>query len=234
MKVLLALVLFTNVMVWFYARDVRAAWLNVPPVPSQIGAAAFGIGDRQLAYRVFGITLQNMGDTGGRSTSLNDYDYEALTRWFFLMDTLDPKSDYVPFLAAYYFGSVQDPEKFRPVLDYLQLVGARPEGQKWRWLAQGVYIARYRMNDLDKALELAHILAGNENKDMPGWARQMPGFILSAKGEKEAAYAIMVETLKTSADKLHPNEVNYMRDYICTRILDERSAQGHPLCQNIP
>jgi len=234
LKAVLAFVLAVNILTWFYAREAQGRWLNVPPVPGKLGVVSFSLGDKQFAYRSLGIVLQNLGDTGGRTTSLKDYDYDRLTQWFFLMDDLDPISDFVPFLASYYFGGVQDPKKFRPVLDYLAEIGTRPEGQKWRWLAQGVYLARYRMNDLDKALELAYKLARVENDDMPGWARQMPGFVLTAKGEKEAAYALMVETLKSSADKLDPTEVNYMREYICTRILDENEARGHPLCQNIP
>ncbi len=234
LELLLAIVLFVNVLAWFYARDFKARWINVPPAPGEAGAVVLTLGDKQMAYRALGLMLQNLGDMGGRSTALKDYDYGELTKWFFLMDRLDPVSDFVPFLAAYYFGSSQDPEKLRPMLDYLLTVGRRPEGEKWRWLAQGVFLARYQMKDMDKALELAHVLAEVENEDMPGWARQMPGFVLAAKGEKEAAYAIMMETLKSSADKLHPAEVNYMREYICTRILDEDEARGHSLCQDIP
>ncbi len=231
---LFTLVILINVLTWFYARDIKGYWINVPPVPGEIGAVSFALGDKQFAYRGLGIMLQNLGDTGGNSTALKDYDFNELTKWFFLMDRLDPKSDYMPFLAAYYFGGSQEPEKIRPMLDYLIQAGGKPEGQKWRWLAQGVYLARYRLNDLDKALEMAHILAKIDNDDMPGWARQMPGMVLTAKGEKEAAYAIMVETLKSSADKLHPAEVNFMRAYICEQVLDADEASAHPLCQDIP
>ncbi|GJL84519.1 MAG: hypothetical protein DHS20C02_02940 [Micavibrio sp.] len=234
LKFLLSIAVLANVLTWVYARDVQARWTNVPPVPNELGAAGFALGDKQFAYRALGLMLQNMGDTGGRSTALQDYNYEELTKWLFLMDQLDSESNYVPYLASYYFGSVQKPEMLRPMMDYFVAVGNTPYGEKWRWLAQGVYLARFRMNDLDKALEMAHVLAKIDNDQMPVWARQMPGFVLTAQGEKEAAYAIMVETLKSSADKLHPNEVNAMRAYICIRILDIEEARTHPLCQDIP
>ncbi len=232
-KIMLGVAVLVNTLTWFYARDVQARWANVPPVPDEIGATSFALGDKQFAYRTLGLMLQNMGDAGGRSTPLQDYDYDELTKWLFLMDRLDPKSDHIPYLASYYFGGVQKPEMLRPMMDYFVAVGNTSYGEKWRWLAQGAYLARFRMNDLDKALEMANTLAKIEKDDMPFWARQMPAFILTAKGEKEAAYAIMLETLKSSAEKLHPNEVNAMRAYICTRILDITEARANPLCEDI-
>lgn len=225
--------LIANVVVWLQVRDVKGYWANVPPVPGVRGASLFALGDQQLAYRVIGIMLQNLGDTGGRSAAFDEYDYETLTRWFFLNDELDPESSFTPFLASFYYGSVKDHSKLRSLLTYLREIGARPGGQRWRWLAHGVYLARFQMNDLDIALEFANLLADVEDKNMPAWTKQMPAFILNAKGNKEEALAIMIEILKTSADKIHPNEVNFTRDYICTRLLEAEDADSHPLCQHI-
>lgn len=232
-RIFLGLAVFLNIVFWFELRDVQARWTNVPPAPERKYASAYGLGDSQFAYRIVGVMIQNLGDYGGRITSLLDYNYDDLTRWFFVEDFLDPHSDFVPYLASYYFGGVQEPEKYRPVLDYLQMVGQRPEGQKWRWLEQAVFIARFKMNDMDKALELADTLAGSDNPEMPGWARQMPAFILTAKGEKEAAYALMLHILKSGADKLDPTEIYSMRYYICTRILEPQQAAQNPLCENL-
>lgn len=228
------IVLALNVMIWLSVRDVRAKWLNVPPVPSLSGAASFGIGDQQFAYRVIGIMLQNLGDTGGNSTPLKNYNYDDLARWFFLADKLDPQSNFIPFLAAYYFGAVQDPEKLSPLIEYLRVVGNRPEGQKWRWLAQAVNMEMHGVKDLDKAYELARELADLSTPDMPEWTRQMPVFVLKARGDNEAAYDVMLEILKSSASKLDPAEVNYMRDYMCNTLLPPEKAKDNPLCQNIP
>src|SRR5690606_18897157 len=145
----------------------------------------------------------------------------------------DPFSHFTPFLTAYYFGAVQEPEKFRPLLAYLRQAGLRPGEQNWRWLWQAVFIARFNMQDLDTAYELATELAALDNPAMPGWTRQMPAFVLNAKGDKESSLAALVELLKTSADKMDPAEVNSILHYICGRILDETEAQGHPLCQDL-
>ncbi len=232
-KLLLMVALICNVMFWFSVREVRSRWINVPPAPDIKYADSYGLGDSSFAYRLNGLMIQNLGDTGGRYTSLKDYNYDALTKWFYLQDYLDPHSDFVPYLAAFYFGGVQEPEMFRPVLDYLSEVGSRPEGQKWRWLAQGVYLARFKLKDLDKSLELAHVLANAGNENAPSWVRNMPAFIMTAQGEKQAAYALLLEILKTTAEDLHPNEVNAMKAYICERTLSVEEAAQNPLCDNL-
>lgn len=229
-KILFAITILCNVLTWLSVRDVRARWMNVPPVPSEGGAAFLTLGDKQFAYRVIGITLQNLGDSGGRATPLKDYDYQRLADWFMLQEKLDPISNFTPLLGMF-FGGSQDPTKLRPLIDYLTVAGNKTEGEKWRWLAHAVYLARYKLQDEGLGLELAYKLAGLKNPDMPVWTRQMPGFVLNTKGDKQAALAIMVKILKSSADKLNPNEVNATVDYICTRILDETEAAVHPLCQ---
>lgn len=233
-KLLFLVAIVAHVLVWMHVRHTQARWLNVPPVPSKAAASTFALGDRQFAYRTIGIMLQNLGDTGGRSTALDDYDAQALAQWFYLEDELDPRSHYVPFLAAYYYGAARDPKNLRPLIEYVKTIGHREGGERWRWLAHAVYIARWQMNDLDLALELAYELANLQHEDMPVWTRQMPAFILNAQGNKEEAEEVMMEILKSSADKIHPNEVNHMRDYICTRLLDVAEAAKNPLCHNIP
>lgn len=230
LQICLVIVLLINIMFWFTGRNIQANWNNVPPVPDQKYASAYGLGDVNFAYRLNGIMLQNLGDTGGRVTSLKDYHYDDLAKWFFLQYSLDKHSDYIPYLAAFYFGGVQEPEKFRPVLEYLEKVGRQVEGEKWRWLAQGVFLARFKMKDLDRALEMAQILANTKYEKAPSWVRQMPAFIMTQQGEKKAAYALLLEILKSSAADLHPNEVNAMKAYICERTLSKEEAAVNPLC----
>lgn len=232
------LILFTfavlaNIALWFYGRDLRGSWQAVPPVPNQTSAHLMAFGDAQLAYRMVGIMLQNFGDTGGRSTPLREYDYEALTRWLRLADKLDPKSNFTPYLAAMYFGSVDEPSKLPPLLEYLSEVGQRPGGENWRWLAHASYLARFEMNDLELALKYARILAALPG-DLPAWTRQMPGFILNAQGNKEEALAVMMQILNSGVGKYHPNEINNTIYMICHRILDESEAAVHPLCNDAP
>ncbi len=221
-----------NGALWFSLRNEKIAWQNVPPPPSLTGALLATLGDPQFAYRLYGLTLQNMGDTGGKSIRLADFDYEALSEWFLLQHKLDPKSDFTPLLAGNVFGGSQDPDKLQPLIDYLEQAAGDGQGEKWRFMARAVYLARYRKNDLDQAMTLATKLSSYKNRNMPSWAYQLPVYILNAKGEKQAAYEMMINLLKTESEHLHPNEVNSTIVYICEQILTPEEAKGNKLCQN--
>lgn len=233
LKISLSLGLVVCCGFWFVLRFEQAHWMNIPPAPAPEYAALYGLGDRGFSYRMNSLMVQNFGDSGGRFTPLQDYDYDALARWLYVLDSLDPYSDYIPYLTTFYFGGVQKPEKLRPILPYLKDVGVRGYGTKWRWLAHASWLARYRLEDSDLALEYANLLAGLEGDDLPGWARQMPSFILLDQGEKTAAYSVMIELLKSKGESLHPNEVYSMKIYICTRLLGEEEASLNPLCEGI-
>ena len=229
---ILSLALVINIAFWFYSRNIKAEWLNVPPPPHKKYASSYGIGDNQFAYRVIGLMIQNFGDSGGRVTALKEYNYDHLTQWFYVADYLDRTSNFIPYLAAYYFSALQEPEKYRPVLSYLRDVGLRTEGEKWRFLVRAVVVARKVMGDLDTSLALAEELAHHSKEDIPVFTKQMPAFVLKEKGDKELAYTIMVEILKSSAGKLRPEEVNQMVYHICNQILSEAEAKKDPLCAN--
>jgi len=230
LKIALTITVLINIVFWFHSRNIKSQWLNVPPVPSTFSALSSTLGDKQFASRVISIMIQNLGSTGGRVTPIKDYDFEKLGDWMMLNYSLDPQSSLTPYMAAYYFGASQDPTKIRPIIDYLRIVGNSAEKEKWRWLAQAVYLARFKLNDLTLAMEMAKELEKIPNDDMPGWTRSMSVNILNQQGEKEAALELMLGILKDKSDQLHPNEVNAMVAYICEQILDPDQAKSHALC----
>lgn len=230
--IIFALFLFANTLFWVKSHHVQANWGNIPPAPEIEHASIMSMGDGQLAYRTNAIMLQNFGNTGGRFVSLKDYDYKKLSEWFFLQDALDPVSNAVPMMAAFYFGGVKDKEKLYIILDYLAVVGQRSYGEKWRWLGHGVNLARYELNDTDKALELAYLLADNKDPKLADWAKQMPAFVLRAQGKTRLAYDIMLNILISNIDTLHPNEIFYMKDYICNTLLPEDKTITPPVFCN--
>ena len=177
------------------------------------------LGDTEFSYRFLAITLQNLGDVGRDVTPLKSYNYETLGKWFFLLNDLDPASDHVPMLAAYYFGGTHVPKDAAVVAKYLSVIGQIPVGEKWRWLAQAAYLAQHRMNNLDLALELAYKLAkmNRDGVDMPQWARQMPAFILKYRGDREASRKLMENMLVTDRT-VHPQEVNFMKSYLIEQL----------------
>lgn len=223
--------LLANFGFWAHARKIHLQWDNVPPAPSIEAAGFSGLGDKEIAYRMAGYMLQNTGNVGGDYQALKNYDYDALGKWFFVGQSLDDRANYIPYLASFYYGSIQDEavDKLDPVIDYLAAEGQSAHPQKWRWLAQAVYLARFRQQDLPKALKLANTLASLKT-DTPPWARQMPAFVNMAMGNKQASYEIMIRMLATEQDKLDPTEVNAMKVYICERTLSPADAAKNPLC----
>ena len=227
-RVVLALgaALALNLSFWAGTKYLYAKWEGVPPVPSREGAIMMALGDAQFAYRLGAITLQNLGDSGGRITPIRDYNYAKLGEWFTLLDNLDPASDHVPMLAAYYFGATRVPADVAVIVDYLGRVGQRPIGSKWRWLVHAVFLARHRLGDLQVALDLAYKLSKMELQDdtMPAWGRQMPAFVLKAKGDREDARKIIVDLL-ASGKAFHQNEINFMKAYLVEELgMDARTV----------
>lgn len=221
-KFALAVVVLLNLAVWFVSKDARVGWAGVPPVPDKNGLLMATLGDDQLAYRFSALTLQNLGDAGGRVVPLNSYNYERLKGWFFVFHELDPRSNFVPMIAAYYFGATHDPENSLHIVDFLEVAGQDHRREKWRWLAQAVYMARYRAEDMDRALDLAHQLSdmGQEHLELPLWTRHMPSFVLAAQGEKQAARDLM-EVILGSAEGLHPTEIKFMQDYLENELAED-------------
>lgn len=195
------------------SRAIKTRWPGVPPSPSQPAALMFGFGDRGLSYYVTGLTLQNMGDIGGRMTPLKAYDMNHVAEWLWLTYAFDTKARYAPLLGGYYFSATQDPSKLRPVIEYLGVAGNSTENGLWRLLAQGVYLARFKLKDQELALQLAYKLAALDGPDLPIWTKQMPGFVMSNVGQKQASRDLFLTLLATSKN-ISLQEINFMCAYI--------------------
>lgn len=228
---LLLIFLFLNFLVWIYSHEKMPKWANVPLAPSAVSATISFLGDKEVAYRSLALTLQSFGNGTGQVQALKDYNYNNLATWFYLEDDLNVQSNYVPFLAAYYFSASQDPSKIRPLIEYLRVVGMQPGPDKWRYLGQAVLLARHKLNDMNLALSLADDLAKTYKPGMPAWPLQMRAIIASGMGEKEMAYNMMVDALQNQKEGLDPIEVNYMVDQICNHLLSKDKAKENSLCQ---
>ncbi len=208
-------------------------WLNVPSAPSFDMAQMGALGDGQFAFRSLAIALQNFGDTGGRTINLEAYDYEAVGTWLRLLDKLDPRSRYVPYLAAYYFGSAPNGKRLGPVVDYLAMVGQRTGHNDWRWLAQAVVLAQYKLGDLKKAQELADMLARHPDPTLPEWGRNFRFVIMNTRGEKQAAATLILLRLQEEAETLSVTEFNLLRSILCDQVLSPSERPAYPICRDI-
>ena len=210
-KMGLGLVLGLNLLFWCGSRDVYERWTGVPPVPNRGGAIMMTLGDPEFSYRSLALVLQNLGDVGAETTPLKDYNYQELGKWFFLLSGLDPVSDHVPMIAAYYFGATKVPKDAAVIVNYLSAVGQIPAGEKWRWLAQAVYMAQHRVYDFDLALKLAYKLVRMPNSStFPPWAQDMPAYVMEKKGDRAAARELIENMLLTEKNMV-PAEVNNLK-----------------------
>lgn len=228
--VLLSVIVLLNIGGWFYSSHVFTKWTNIPPAPKLTSAKISFLDDTSLAYRVSGLTLQNFGSIG-QVQNLKDYNYKYLGQWLELMDRLDPRSNFVPYLAAYYFGATPDESQLGPVVKYLEEVGSRNDGSKWRWLVQAAFLTRHRLNDMDGALRIARKLGAMYNPEtMPVWARNMEPMLRADMGDKQAAYLLMLEILKSDGAKMSASEYNSNIRLICDVILAPAEALKSPVC----
>lgn len=230
---ILGVAILANFGVWHYTSPRVPVWENVPIAPSAMGTTAAFLGDKELAYRSMALTLQSFGNDAGQVQAFKDYNYENLGTWFNLTDSLDPKAEYVPFLAAYYFSASQDPQKIMPIITYLRRIGTYPEDDKWRYLGHAVFLAYHKMNNNALALELADELEKTYKPGMPAWPLQMKAILASKMGEKEMAYNLMLDAIQNKKEGVDPVEINYMVDQICNHILTPEKRKTNPLCDNV-
>ena len=185
----------------------------LPPPPSPRALLVRGLGDRQLAYRLGALELQEAGDGGGIVTPLLLYDYDRLAGWLDAVDRLDPKAGHVMAMATYYFALATDPAKVRRMVAFVVEAFERHPESRWRFLAHAAYLARFRLHDRAYALEIARRLASLDIEGLPVWTKQMPAFVLADMGEDEAA-ADLMNAILDSDPGLSSAERRLMTDFI--------------------
>ncbi|MDG1285998.1 MAG: hypothetical protein P8P30_00360 [Rickettsiales bacterium] len=200
---------------WIETRPHKPTMEIVPAVPGELAVKALAFGDNEVFFRLLALHLQNFGDTFGRFTALREYNFERLSAWFDLMDTLNDKSDYIPTLASYYFSQTQNKPDVIHVVNYLRKHSQNRLNEKWWWQAQAVYLANHKLKNDDLALELAKPLLYAEN--VPLWVNQLPAFIYEKRGEFGDALAIM-EHIKANAKDIKPGELRFIKHFIDERL----------------
>jgi hypothetical protein len=223
--------LLTQFAVSYHARQYRQLWLNIPPAPSEAAGLSRFLGDTQFAFRGYGMMLQNFGDIGGRTTSLRSYDYNRVGEWLNLLDKFDSTSRFPSYLASFYFGATQDPSKLLPVIEYLAKIGVRPGKDSWRSLVQAIYLARHRYKDLNLAQRLSQTLANLDNPSLPEWTKHNYLTIMSERGEKQAAAALILNQMRENAGHMSLTEFNLLKSILCDQTLTKSEADKLELCK---
>ena len=198
---------------WFGSKEYIPALGIVPDVPSLMEAKISALGDEQYYFRYLALSIQNAGDSFGRYTKLQYYNYDTLGKWFKLLDELDSRSDFIPSIAAYFYSNSQNPQDTRYIVDYLESTYDRDPAKKWWWLAQGIILCTDRLKDNNLALRLAFKLSNTPNENLPRWAQQMPAIIYGHMGEKQLALNVMQDLLN-KYDNYSQSELNFISFFI--------------------
>lgn len=187
----------------------------VPPVPSTEEMAVSSMGDGQYLFRIYALNLQQSGDTFGRVTALNKYDYPALKQWFLQMDTLDARSHFFPALATYYFSQSQNKDDVHYIVDYLQTHSMHDVKANWWWVIQAAYLSKHKLGDMKRAIAIANTLEGV--RDIPLWAQQYPAFLYEQSGEFDDALRI-IQNIIDSSETLSPQDLSFMAYFAKDRL----------------
>lgn len=206
---------------WQGTKSIKPDLEVVPAAPSVEMLKAFSFGDEQLVFRYYGYVMQFLGDTFGRVTPLKNYDYSRLYRWWLVLDDVDPKSNLIAHVVAYYYSASQNPKEHTPyIVDFLEYHSDKNPEANWWWYSQAVYNAQHKMQDSKRALEIAKKLADlPKDMDIPIWTRQLQAFIYEKEGEYKSACDIIVNVIRDYGDnKVNQGEINFMFNFITERL----------------
>ncbi len=222
-KVFLVLALILQLL-WHNMQDpIVARAEDLPPPLSTRTYVLSSLGEPIAASKFLNLWLQAFDNQPGASISFHQLDYHRLTQWLDTSLELDPRGHYPMLVAARVYGSIQNPEKQRIMMDYVFYKFNEDPNKYWRWLAHVIITAKHELKDLDLALKYAHALAERATGEhVPYWAKDMKIIVLEDMGELEAAQ-ILVGALIESKAITDPYELNFLTQKIA--VLEAKSSK---------
>lgn len=196
---------------------------DLPPPLSTRTYVMSSLGEPIAASKLLNLWLQAFDNQPGASISFHQLNYPRITQWLDTSLELDPEGHYPMLVAARVYGSIQDPEKQRIMMDYVFYKFNENPNKYWRWLAHVVITAKHELKDFELALKYANALAEKATgKNVPYWAKDMKIIVLEDMGQLEAA-KILVGALIDSGEISDPYELNFLRHKIM--VLEEKSLK---------
>lgn len=185
---------------------------NVPaPLPAA-DLRMLALGEAELAAKLLEFWLLSFDTQSGRIVKYESLNYDNLVGWLETIDRLDPRSGYPGLVAGGVFVEVKDEQRARKMIDFVHRWFLKAPERRWRWQAQAVILAKYRLEDLELARRLAEDLRIKaKNGNIPAWARDMEFLILQQMGEFEAASALVGSLLDSDA-VTDPGELRFLTE----------------------
>lgn len=196
-----SVILLTQIL--FHRVALEQASINYKPLSTPFDASVYrglSMGSEQLFSYLLAIRLQLHDNQAGRHIRYSQIDYELLVSWLDQIYRLNTASEYPISLASRVYSQTRDKAQLRIILDFIERTYEVAPQLHWRHLADSTVIAKYRLEDLPLALELAQKLSGQpESVKMPAWARDIEFLLLGDLNEYESALAIVAALLKSNA-----------------------------------
>ena len=222
-KVFLVLALMMQLLWHSLQEPVVAKAEDLAPPLSTRTYVMSSLGEPIAVSKFLNLWLQAFDNQPGASISFHQLNYPRLTQWLDTILELDPEGHYPMLVAARVYGSVQNHEKQRIMMDYIFFKFNENPNKYWRWLAHAVITAKHELKDNDLALKYAHALAvKTTGKNVPYWAKDMKIIVLEDMGEVEAA-KILVGALIESGEITDPYELNFLSQKIA--ILEAKTLE---------
>lgn len=151
---------------WIFKTSTLKPDFTITPLPpSKTEMSVFSFGDNELLYRIYGFKLQNAGDTFGETIPLKNYDYSKLEKWFYALNELDDKSNYVPSIAGFYYSMSQNADDNKYIVDYLIDFADTNPVKNWRWYLTTMHLAKNKLKDDKKAFKIAEKITKIDDKN---------------------------------------------------------------------
>lgn len=190
--------------------DERGLQLQTPSDEVLLRALAFG--DPAPLSRVLMLNLQAFDNQQGVSILYTDLDYTMLGLWLDRIVALDEKSEYPHFTAAKIYTGVQDESRQRQMVEWVRKQFRASPDTRWEWMAHVTNFIRYRLEDQELSLEMAHELRDLTTPGKtPGWARQTAVFFLESENEYQAS-ANLLANLLAEGEVTDPAEFSFLLD----------------------
>ena len=188
---------------------------NYQPLNQPLSAAVYrgiAMGSGQLLGYLLAIRLQLHDNQAGRHFRYSQIDYEVLLDWLELISVISPHSEYPVLLASRIYSQTSDPDRLRQILAFIERRFDENPQLHWRRLVEASLLAKYKLHDLERALQMAEKIARQpESVQMPQWARDFRFLLLAELNEFESAIAI-IQALLQSKVVADPDEKRFLEE----------------------
>jgi hypothetical protein len=218
-KIWIIIFFVAQICVWFFAHTIKPKYIITPFPPTKTEIEAMSFGDRQLLFRMLVFKIQNAGDAIGQYHNFNEYDYKKLRTWFEALDDIDSHSEYIPYMAAYYYSIVRSVEKSKIIADYIANYASADPQKHWRLMTTALYIYKTQVPHSENEIyAIGELLL---TQKIPMWAKALAAFFLKESGDLCASYELI---MKVTADEEISSDDN-IQDRFLIETLNENIEQ---------